>query len=491
MAAPRHPRGWRGRSQLLALLAAAAGAQVAGASAQAGALNATTAQRMVAAVDAAAAMATSSEQLAAMFSSLTEPHGGEEALEGHLRALAGTNEALRGLLVRLRSELGLLFTTGRSAGLRLVIYELAVLPRTQASALRLAVAGVPGWVRQCQAPGAEGRYRDFEALHAEHCALDVELRALGERIHPLRDLRAAADGRLAGLEERLGRRRGQRSGEEYELARYLGSSLFRWDLLRTKVAHHLALTFTEAKEEAAAADLSAAPGGLEAAERALASLEEQLTLAAGTHKRLAEQRAGLAKKLRSFLKAFLLSCDGAPSAGMSKRFRVLRSPRFGVKVQAAEELMRFLNGTFAHSLPQTVAVLEEVIAPYAVAGGEYALPTKWKAKPKIGRWREWLEDSGGVPVARAEFERRFAVAQRRFSVHVSAAEPVVIAYLLWLLLEDALGAASTDDGHAEVLALPGPAEANGSAAEGSANASALSPKVGAGLVEKEGKLFVL
>jgi len=233
--------------------------------------------------------------------------------------------------------------------------------------------------------------------------------------------------------------------------------------------------------ESASSDLSAVSEDLEAAERRLGSLEEQLTQAAGPHKKLSEQRATLAKKMRSFLKSFLLSCDGAPDAGMSKRFRVLRSPRFGVNVQAAEELMRFLNGTFAHSLPQTVAMLEEVIAPYAVAGGEYALPTKWKAKPKIGRWREWLEDSGGVPVAREEFERRFAVAQRRFSVHVSAAEPVGMAYLLWLLLEDAMGAESAG-GTEEILALPAP--------KTQVNSTMPRVKTGAGS-EKIGKAIVI
>merc|ERR1712113_712414 len=109
-----------------------------------------------------------------------------------------------------------------------------------------------------------------------------------------------------------------------------------------------------------------------------------------------------------------------------------------------------------HALPQTVALVEEVLAPYDDAHGSYVLPTTWKARPKIGRWWEWLQESGGaaVPIKHEEFERQFAAAKRRFSVRVSAGEPVVMAYLLWLLMQDVL--ASDPSQPQAVLALPSP-----------------------------------
>jgi len=331
-----------------------------------------------------------------------------------------------------------------------------------------AAASVPDWVRHCQAPAALARYGHFEKMHAEHAALSAELRGLGNSLYTLREQRAAADGELAGLEERLGQRRGRRNGEEYELARYLGSSLFRWELLRTKVAHHLALTFTVAKERVLE-DTKGGAGFTEAESR-LGKFEEELQLLANKHKNTAERRDALAKKLRSFLKSLVLSCEAAAGetpleSAISKRFHVLRGKRFGVRAQAAEEFVGFLHGAFAHGVPGTVALLKEVLAPYAEGRGTFVLPSTWKARPKIGKWWEWLEREGsasnnkGVPglVGREEFERQFAAAKRRFSVRVSAGEPVVMAYLLWLLLEDALGAAAKG-AKEEILALPSPAD---------------------------------
>lgn len=406
-------------------------------------------------------------------------HSGAAALVAPLAALGEANAVLRERLGRLRDELGMLFTTGRSDGLGRALGDLEKLPTASAAGrgaqLGEAVAAVPHWVHGCLAPGALPRYRHFGALREEVRGLELELRALGREIHGLREERARADGALAGLEERTGRQRGRRSGEEYELARYLGASLFHWDLLRTKVAHHLAATFTEAQEQARDATSG---GSLDDAEHTLGLLEERLARAASAHKKLAERRAELGKQLRAFLKSLLLSCEAElgevpPEAVMSKRFHVLRSRRLGVHVQAAEELARFLNGTFAHTLPQTVALLHEVLGPYAVTLGhggaaqEYLLPTTWKARPKVGRWWEWLEEGSRVghagssrrPVARDEFERRFAAAKRRFSVRISSGEPVVMGYLLWLLLEDALGAGRAgEEGSSPepLLALPGP-----------------------------------
>uniref|UniRef100_A0A7S2KNR0 Uncharacterized protein n=1 Tax=Zooxanthella nutricula TaxID=1333877 RepID=A0A7S2KNR0_9DINO len=188
----------------------------------------------------------------------------------------------------------------------------------------------------------------------------------------------------------------------------------------------------------------------------------------------------MAKQLRSFLKSLVLSCEApageAPQEPLGpKRFQVLRGKNDGVYAQAAEEFARFLNGTFLHSLPSTVELLDEVLSPFAVVGRPdvLVLPTTWKARPKIGRWWEWLTDGGGRaaaagrPMALEDFEKRFALAKRRFMVRVSAAEPIVMAYILWLILEDVLGATARDGQQEAMLALPSPADA-----EGAGNSSA-------------------
>jgi len=446
-------------------------------------LTATSAQRLAAMVDAAASMATSSEQLAATWQSLEDSFargdGGEVSsatlLREPLRALAELNGGLRDQLRLLRDELGELFSTGRSVRLRSVLRALASLPAQHAAQLRDATLSALEWPRRCRAPAALSRYGHFESLHLEHRAAEAELRSIGSQVFVLRDERAAADGTLAGLEERLSLQRARRNGEEYELARYLGSSLFRWDLLRTKVAHHLAHTFTAAQEAAREGTAGTdSQGGAEFAERQLGELEEKLQHAAASHKRLADQRQTLGKQLRSFLKSLVLSCEAAsgersPEAAVSKRYQVLRGKSLGVFAQAAEEFARFLNGTYTQALPQAVALLEEVLSPYAADDDAFVLPTAWKARPKMGRWWEWLEESGrgggtggSLPVDSAEFEHRFAAAKRRFSLRVSAAEPVVMAYSLWHILEDELGPVPSDIGHQEVvLSLPSPEDAPG------------------------------
>lgn len=303
-------------------------------------------------------------------------------------------------------------------------------------------------------------------LRAEHHTLDVDIHDLSAKVYELRDQSAKADGVLAGLEEQLGRHRSRRQGEEYGLDRYLGSSLFRWELLRTKVAHHLAVTFTQAREEIIGQSVAI---GWEEAEKNLDTVEEQLQHAATTHKQLAERRTSLGKKLRAFLKSLLLSCDADAGevpldAAISKRFHVLTNKQLGVAVQAAEELTRFLNMTFVHTLPQTFSFLERLLAPYsAFSGGPLLLPQTWKPKPKIGRWWEWLGGVGnqaksGTPLKQKEFERRFAAAKRRFSVRVSAAEPIVMVYILWLLLDEIFGTVVPGEGPKEVLALPSPTD---------------------------------
>jgi len=444
-------------------------------------LTAASAQRLAYSVDAAAAMATSTEQLAGTRRSLkiagrgknvgglifvknaTQADAEDTILSSPLRTLGELNGALRNLLRRLRDELGALFTSGRSEGLRPVLRELAGFPQTHAADLRSAVDAVPEWARRCRAPGASARYDTFQSLHAELRALDADIRGLSNKIFVLREQRATMDGTLAGFEEKLGIRRGRRRGEEYELARYLGSSLFRWDLLRMKVTHHLAFTFTAAHEAVSERVDSSQLADAAGAEAKFNGVEGDLEKVSQRHKELSQQRNDKAKQLRAFLKSLLLSCDAASNeastaeAGMSKRFQVLRSSRLGVAVQAAEEFTRFLNVTFVHSLPQTVALLEEVLEPYESSDAVLVLPTTWKAKPKIGRWWEWLEESGSttVPLGLDEFERRFAAAKRRFSVRVSAGEPVVMAYILWTLLEQTLGAKVQ-----EILALPSPQDAS-------------------------------
>lgn len=449
-------------------------------------LTATSVQRLAAMVDAAASMATSSEQLAATRQILEAGlpaeggggGGGAAALLAEpFRALGAINEGLRGSLQALRDGLGELFTTGASDRVRPVLRQLAGTPTIEGDPLEQATAGAARWTSECKVPGARALYQHFEKMHAEHRALEAEVRGLGEGIYVLREERAVADGHLAGLEERLGKRRARRQGEEYELARYMGSSLFRWELLRTKVAHHLAHDFTAAREEA----LEGKGGGdIEGAEKALGLLEEKLQEAAQSHKLLSERRAALGKKVRSFLKSLLLSCEAAaggtaPEAAMSKKFQVLKGKTLGVHAQATEEFARFLRGAFAHTLPQTVALLEEVLGPYVVVGHRDALqlPTTWTARPKIGRWWEWLEvearskgggheggsSTGRAPVGQEEFERRFAAAKQRFSVRVSAGEPVVMAYMTWLLLEEVMGAAPQAGQQEVVLSLPSPEDA--------------------------------
>lgn len=435
-------------------------------------LSATSVQRLAAAVDTAASMASSSEQLVATSRSLEESGKGsgsagspvveEDAfLVESLRTLGEVNLALRTSLQRLRDELELLFTTGKSSRLGSVLRELTDSPAMHGSALRAAATVTATWVHHCQMPDAKVLYTSFETMRAEHSALEVKLHSIDDKVHALRHEHATADGRLAGLEDLLGLRRNLRRGEEYEVARYLGSSLFRWELLRVKVAHHLAYAFTEAHEEALR---GAGDRDIKGAEKHLGLLEEQLGHFAETHKNLAERRATLGNQLRSFLKSLLLGCLAAsgevtPDATVSKRFGILRNKRLGVNVQAAEEFARFLNNTFTYSLPQTVALIQEVLGPHLVTADEYRLPMTWKSRPKIGRWWEWLEEEGGGdrPLAHDEFERRFAAAKRRFSVRASAQEPMVMAYLFWLLLEEIMGS-KAHGGHTEVLALPSPPE---------------------------------
>eukprot|EP00747_Dinoflagellata_sp_TGD_P016785 gnl/TRDRNA2_/TRDRNA2_125360_c0_seq1.p1 gnl/TRDRNA2_/TRDRNA2_125360_c0~~gnl/TRDRNA2_/TRDRNA2_125360_c0_seq1.p1 ORF type:complete len:529 (+),score=111.48 gnl/TRDRNA2_/TRDRNA2_125360_c0_seq1:81-1667(+) len=494
-------------------------------------LDASMVQRLAAAVDASAAMALSVEQLAGTGRSLEE--GDEEESVGGdtatLHALGAVNQALRSLLQRLRDELGGLFTTGESDGglfttgesdgLGAVIAELRDFPTSRGPELHSAVSAVSGWTVQCDAPGIAPRYAHFEKLHAERLEIDSQLRELGSRIFILRDQRATADGTLAGLEEALGGapRRSRRGSEEYVLARYLGASLFRWDLLRTKVAHHLAVGFTEARDketETAAESIAekmkggnitraeAETAAVAELESRLGTLEEQLQQVAAAHKRLAERRDDLGVQLRAFLKSLFLSCEPTPgreaAAVPKSRYRAVWGERFGIKAQAAEEFARFLNMTVTDgggSLSRMTSVLEELLAPYAGPRGSYALPTTWRAKPKIGRWWEWLSDEGkaddgrrlgtrgswrgdgwktgadgtgsdGAPLGASEFERRFEMAKRRFSVRLSASEPIVMAYLLWLLLEEVLGTSvARDGGHTEILSLPGPAPAVADAAK--------------------------
>lgn len=434
-----------------------------------GDLNATSAQRLAVSVDAVLTMAKASEQLAGTSQSLRDDV--DPVLEKPLVSLGLLNEELRKLLQRLRDELGALFTSGESAGMRPLLAELAGLQAAQDKRLQDALAQVPGWTNTCGAAGTAARYQHFKVLRDELRVVDSDLRRLNTEVYEVRALRADADGALAGLEQRLKQQRSRRPGEEYILARYLGSSLVHWDLLRTKVAHHLATTFTAAREEA----LAGMSGyDLKAAETRLAALEEELQRVATVHKDLTERRLALGKKTRAFLKSMLVSCEAASGdapleAVVSKRFQIVRSKRLGVAVQALEELARFLTGAMEHGVSQLVEFLQEVLAPYVVLGGELLLPKSWKAKPKIGRWWEWLDDrsateitakgveipSAPPPIDRDEFERRFGIAKRKFSVHISASQPAVMAYLMWLLLEEVLGA-TAHPGMEEVLALPSP-----------------------------------
>ena len=138
------------------------------------ALTAAAAQRLAAMVDATAAMATSAEQLVATSRSLAEERPlaagdqegapGAHPLAGPLERLAALNAELRALLARLRDELGLLFTSGNSAGLRAVLGELGGFGEARRAELEGATGAASAWVQGCPAPGAAARYGHFEAL---------------------------------------------------------------------------------------------------------------------------------------------------------------------------------------------------------------------------------------------------------------------------------------------------------------------------------------
>lgn len=430
-------------------------------------LSATMAHQLAGAVDSAAAMATASEQLAATLASLQSHE--DTPLSVPLTSLGRVNADVRSVLHRIRDELGTLFTAGQSATLLSLIDETDSLALRKQKDLQEAVLTVPAWIEQCEAGGAGPRYEHFKTLSQEYTAVESGLKNVSEAIYKIRGERADADGFLAGLEERLNQKRSRRPGEEYEMARYLGSSLFRWDLLRTKIAHHLAVDFTSARK----AGYASKAKNIDEAEKRLSTLEAELQQQTQTHKELAEQRKDLARQVRSYLKSLVLSCEAehGEEGSISKRFNILRGRHLGVSVQAAEELARFLTGAFKQGLPALTVLLRKLLKPYATGGaslikGELTigetliLPQTWKAKPKVGRWWEWMrgdghQDDAGQPMDQSEFERRFAAAKRKFSVHLSAGEPVVMVYLLWLLLEDSLGKAS-QEGPQEVLALPSP-----------------------------------
>lgn len=425
-------------------------------------LTATSVQRMSAVVDAALSMATSTEQLVAMERSLPEDPDVPEELMKSLRALTLLNLELQQRLITLNSELGTLFTTGQSNKLLEILRTLAELPASQEEELRNALAEVPKWTQHCQNSDISALYSNFVTMRRQHRRLDEDVRALTIKIAPVRERRTAVDGELAGVEERLGVTRGRRSGEEYEVARYLGSNLFKWNLLRTKVAHELAHGFNEAKE-AALQGPAVSTSDKEALEQHLNSLEIELQTLVDKHSGLSKEKRTVGGQLRSFLKSMLIACEDLPSkAAISKRFKVLKSGP-GVIVQATEEMANFLNNTATRSLSAMVKLLEDVLSPYKEGDGDgLRLPNTWKAKPRIGAWWEWLKDGEaglGKPVSQNEFERRFKAAKRRFSVHVSNSEPITMAYLMWLIMEETLSSPDADADAREVLALPSPSDA--------------------------------